>query len=328
MSAASATTALGHIGHRSAVDPVIETATDENAIVRGSVATALGRIGDPCAFDVLLSLSSDDNAAVRSAAISALGRAGFSAAITTIEGALRVRAPEIRGAAVRALARLELARDLSPYVADAEASVRRAALAAIGESSGAGESTLLRALQDEDAETRSVAVTALANRRSVVSIVGLVEAIDDASPTVGQAAVESLGHVAEQEDVLTVIRALTGAAHRSVRVAAAELLGTRGDLAAEPALCQMLRHGDSRSRVAGLAQALDQIGSPQSASALIDALGDTDDYVFVDCGHSTGSRRRGLRLSADGSPGMDWRTPARRSSGSWPDRWASSVAKG
>ena len=141
----------------------------------------------------------------------ALGRAGFSAAITTIEGTLRDRAPEIRGAAVRALARLEPARDLSPYVADAEASVRRAALAAIGESSGAGESTLLRALQDEDAETRSVAVTALANRRSVVSIAGLVEAIDDASPTVGQAAVESLGHVAEQEDVLTVIRALTAA---------------------------------------------------------------------------------------------------------------------
>ncbi|MDX3116742.1 HEAT repeat domain-containing protein [Streptomyces scabiei] len=269
-------TALGWLGHRSALAPLVETSTDENAIVRGSVATALGRIADRGTVGVLAVLSQDKDAVVRSSAVTAVGRARLETGMGLVEAALVDVSAEVRGAAVRAMARLNPSRDLRAFLADAEPSVRRAALAAIGEGTGVGESALILALQDDDEEVRGVAVAALGRRHTKTAMVHLEEVLEDPSENVGEAAVQSLGQIVEQRDRPSLIGALSSA-HRAVRLAAVELLAVDCGPVRQ-ALEVLVRHPDARTRAAA-AQALGRIGDLRSAPILIETLTDPDSYV-------------------------------------------------
>lgn len=273
----AAATALGSIGHKAAVAPLVDTSRDENAIVRGSVATALGRIADPGTVSVLVVLSQDDDAVVRSSAVTAVGRARFETGIDMVQAALHDDCAEVRGAAVHVMARLRPSRDLTAFLADSDPSVRRAALAAIGEGTGAGESALILALQDADEEVRSVAVAALGRRHSETALIRLEEVLEDPSENVGEAAVQSLGQIVEQRDRLVLVRAL-GSSHRAVRLAAVEVLAIDGGPGVRPAVEELVRHPDARTRAAA-AQALGRIGDPRSAPVLIETLHDPDSYV-------------------------------------------------
>lgn len=273
----AAATALGWLGHAAAVVPLVDTSTDENPIVRGSVATALGRIAAPDSLDVLAGLSQDRDEAVRSSAVTAVGRAEFETGLDLVQAALRDDAASVRGAAVRAMARLRPSLDLTALLADSHPSVRRAALAAIGEGTGAGESALVRALQDADDEVRSVAVTALGRRHSENPVVRLEEVLEDPSENVGEAAVQSLGQIVEQRDRLVLIRALRST-RRAVRLAAVEVLAIDGGPGVRLALEGLVRHRDARTRGAA-AQALGRIGDTRSVPVLIETLQDPNSYV-------------------------------------------------
>jgi HEAT repeat protein/nucleoside phosphorylase len=269
--------ALGWLGHESALPSLVDTSTDKNARVRGSVATALVRIGDLGTLGVLVTLSQDKNVVVRSSAVSAVGRARFEPGIDLVQAALDDDSAEVRGAAVHAMARLTPSRDLTTFLADSDPSVRRAALAAIGEGTGAGENALILALQDEDEEVRSVAVAALGRRHSEAAISRLEEVLEDPSENVGEAVVQSLGQIVEQRDRPVLIRAL-GSAHRAVRLAAVEVLTIDGGPGVRLAVEKLVRHPDARTRAAA-AQALGQIGDVRSAPILIETLQDRDSYV-------------------------------------------------
>ncbi|MFF0204578.1 HEAT repeat domain-containing protein [Streptomyces sp. NPDC005017] len=270
-------TALGWLGHRSALAPLLETSTDEDAIVRGSVATALGRIADRGTVSVLAVLSQDKDAAVRSSAVTAVGRGRLETGIDLVQAALGDASAEVRGAAVRALARLNPSQDLTAFLADSDPSVRRAALAAIGEGTGGGESALILALQDDDEEVRGVAVAALGRRHTKTAMTHLEEVLEDPSENVGEAAVQSLGQIVEQRDRLALIGALDSS-HRAVRLAAVEVLAIDGGPGVRQAMEVLVRHPDTRTRAAA-AQALGRIGDLRSAPVLIQTLSDPDSYV-------------------------------------------------
>jgi HEAT repeat protein len=68
-----AASALGKIGHKSAVEHLVSALKDEDCFVRQSAAAALGKIGDPRAAAVLGQSLKDNDKDVRQAAMMALG---------------------------------------------------------------------------------------------------------------------------------------------------------------------------------------------------------------------------------------------------------------
>jgi HEAT repeat protein len=71
-----AAVALGFIGDRSAVGPLIKALTDESTAVRRDAAMALGRIGDNRAVEPLKKALNDANSGVREGAANALKKIG------------------------------------------------------------------------------------------------------------------------------------------------------------------------------------------------------------------------------------------------------------
>jgi HEAT repeat protein len=68
--------ALGDLGDRAAVEPLLTALRDENDHVREEAADALGRIGDPVAVPALIQSLKDPQRGVRLRALSALVRIG------------------------------------------------------------------------------------------------------------------------------------------------------------------------------------------------------------------------------------------------------------
>jgi len=73
---ASAAEALGYLGDKRAVPPLIEMLRDADADIRARAAGALGRLGDRTALEPLLSVLKDKVSVVQLNAISSLGKLG------------------------------------------------------------------------------------------------------------------------------------------------------------------------------------------------------------------------------------------------------------
>jgi len=99
--------ALGRIGDREAVDPLISTLNDDNLYVRKAAVEALAMLGDWKAVDAILERLADTDLYVRQAAASALGELGEMRAEEFLEARLKTE-PEliVRHAIKVALARL------------------------------------------------------------------------------------------------------------------------------------------------------------------------------------------------------------------------------
>jgi len=96
--------ALGSIGDRRAVGPLISTLEDKDEHVRATAITALKWLGDPRAWPALMSRAKDPHAYVRGSAISTLGEVAYSQARELIIAALTTDADaDVRGSAAKAL---------------------------------------------------------------------------------------------------------------------------------------------------------------------------------------------------------------------------------
>lgn len=98
----AAATALGKIGDRRAVDPLI-AALDDQGRVKEVVVQALGEIGDPRAADPLITVLDDRDWEVKSTAAKALGKIGEDRAIQPLIMILREQNEIVRWNAVEAL---------------------------------------------------------------------------------------------------------------------------------------------------------------------------------------------------------------------------------
>ena len=77
----AATEALGQLGDKQAVEPLIRKLEDTDADVRGAATEALGRLGDKQAVEPLIRKLEDTDADARGAATEALGRLGDKQAV-------------------------------------------------------------------------------------------------------------------------------------------------------------------------------------------------------------------------------------------------------
>ena len=130
--------ALGDVGDRRAVAPLIATLGDKNHVLRQQSATALGRLGDPRAFETLLKAMGDVEEEVRAKATDALGKLGDTRAVDPLiahletSGSLERRGtPETRALAVDALGSLGGTRAVQTLIScldeSYEPDIRRAA---------------------------------------------------------------------------------------------------------------------------------------------------------------------------------------------------------
>jgi HEAT repeat protein len=99
--------ALGALGDRDAVDPLISILADDNLYVRKAAVEALAMLGDWKAADVIIASLDDSDLYVRQAAASALGELGEMRAEEYLEARLKTESELIVRHAIKvALARL------------------------------------------------------------------------------------------------------------------------------------------------------------------------------------------------------------------------------
>ena len=111
----SAAKALGKIGDRRAVEPLIKALEDENEFVRFDAAKALGDIGDKRAVEPLIEMLKDKHRGVGSQASEALGNIGDKRAVEPLRTIVSFKYGEIRESAREALEKLgHMTEDTSP----------------------------------------------------------------------------------------------------------------------------------------------------------------------------------------------------------------------
>ena len=272
----SATTALGQIGSEQAVEDLIECLKDHDHINRGSAATALGRIGSKQAVEPLIECLKDHDHINRGSAATALGRIGSKQAVEPLIKCLKDEANKVRGSAATALGKIGSEQAIEPLILclnDEDHITRGSAVTALGEigSEQAVESLIL-CLKDEDHITRGSAATALGQIGSEQAVESLILCLKDEANNVRGSAATALGRIGSEQAVESLILCLKDRDHIN-RGSAATALGRIGFKQAIEPLIQCLK--DEANDVRGsAATALGQIGSEQAVEPLIQCLKD------------------------------------------------------
>ncbi|HOX24601.1 MAG TPA: HEAT repeat domain-containing protein [Candidatus Krumholzibacteria bacterium] len=235
---------LGAANEARAAAALVDRATDVAANVRFAVAHALGDVDAATAFAPLSRLArTDASDDVRIAAIASLGKIRSGGAVEVLAEVADTEDGDRRRRCADALAesqRPEAASALLHLARDPESLVRRHAVRGLGRLAGEAATRALASLLDgADADTRALAVSALAERGDPAAVPSIVEAF-----------------ARETDD--GVLRAYVGAL-RDLRAAAAV-----------PALARHLQHADRRF-VEAVRLALDRIGTPEARQALAGA---------------------------------------------------------
>ena len=229
----TAAEALGKMGDKRAVWPLIQTLKDKQEYVRELAAEALGEIGDKRAVQFLMKvLKKDKDKDVREAAMEALGKMGVIVKRDP-DGKLRsgLSADEKGAAHIQALkdrdkdARID--KELLTHIRalkDRDKGVRKAAAEALGKiGNKRAVEPLIQAFEDIDWAVREAAVEAL--YKIGKSAIGLLNrALKDKNELVRLSAAEALGKIGGNKAVRALTRALKDE-DMYVRQAAAEAVG-------------------------------------------------------------------------------------------------------
>jgi HEAT repeat protein len=311
----SAIIALGRIGDRRAVAPLIALLTEDHREQWVAVVTALTRLGDGRAFEPLLTLLGDPDSSVRQAAIGALNSIGHPGMASRVHALLEDTNPHVRESAVRIAGYFGYASCADRVLAcchDDEETVRAAALdhapffddarvidtletafgsdtprarAAIAHALGSLDAAdawplLQRAIADPDPWVRYFAARTL-GRHGDSSTLPALEALatSDPAPHVRVAAVESVGAIGG-DDAVRILEPIVTAGQEDLSNAAVRALGSTRSSAIGSPLRAALRSSDPRCREAA-AEALAGWHNGEAAELLREtAAADADPEVM------------------------------------------------
>lgn len=192
---------------------------------------------------------------MRHSAVRALGRIGISA-VPALAGALAHKDDTIGRTAASQLARLGATTLLIEALEDTHASVRRHAVAGLG--------------QTQDPEV----------------VEPLIRALVDAEWIVRREVADALGSIPDPRVVLPLTSALRDSDQR-VREQSAVALGRTGDVRALAPLIAALKDTDRHVRGAAV-KGLSHLGSPQAVSSLAQALADSHPTVRTEAASALG----------------------------------------
>ena len=304
----SAVGALGRIGDKRAIEPLIATLEPLIAALRGTheewdptwryYMKALQNIGDVRAVEWLIALLGGDKIyyRVKEFARDALIEMG-EVAVEPLIAALKDQSDSVREYAVMALGEIGDKRAVEPLIAalkDQSVSVRRKVVLAfrqIGDKRSGGRrigyadfvKPLIAALKDPCHDVRSHALSILVYDTHDEAVEPLIAALKDQCDDVRKEAVTTLGKIGDKRGWLPaaavepLIAALKDQSD-DVRNSAARALGQIGDKkAVEPLVAALKDQSDDVRNSA--AEALEKIGDVRAVEPLIAALKDQCDDV-------------------------------------------------
>jgi HEAT repeat protein len=258
---------LGEIIDTRSVEPLIMKLKDNVMEVRRKAASSLGRIKDPRAVEPLILSLNDENEEVRRDAVEALGFIKDRRAVEPLIAALKDDDSDVRGKATWSLIQLKDTRSVGPlvnllndrnnyfYAVRALDSIKpdwrfsEAALNAVP--------SFIAQLNDEDNNTRSIAIYALEHIRDPRSVKPLIATLADKSGTIRSNAAFALGRIGDTRAVKPLIPLLNDE-YVSVRRSAATALGRLKDQKAVNPLLGALKDRDIGVRK-NAAEALEEI---------------------------------------------------------------------
>jgi HEAT repeat protein len=293
--------ALGSIGDKRAVEPLIPFLKDKDDAVRRYTAFALGKLKAVQVIDDIIAMLKEDNKAVKQSAIGALKEFGDPKAIQPLIDALdyddadvrrnvigvlgnykdkRVtdallrlitkEYPYVRGVAVNSLSQIADESIIKPFISlldDEEKDIRRTAARTIsGFKVPMDIAPLLIAIDSQDDYVRQHVVIALGNAGDREALRHLLPLLKDEDWKIREAAARALSRLGDPVAFNPLIEAL-GNKHYLVRKAAAEALSKVGEPAVIP-MIKLLDSGNSTERRSAK-EVLRRIGEP-AVKPLID----------------------------------------------------------
>jgi len=197
--------ALGDVGDKRAVVPLIHALKDENWRVRSEAAVALGKIKGALAVETLVHALKDEDSDVRKRAAAALRNIG-EPAVESLIHALEDEDSDVRKRVTVALDELGWKpgddTENSHYLI---AKKEWAELARLGEPA---VKPLIQALEDESWEVRKRAAAALGKIGDTRAVEPLIHALKDEYWNVNKKAEEALGEIGDKRAVKPLIQAL------------------------------------------------------------------------------------------------------------------------
>ncbi len=270
--------ALGEIGSKSVVEPLIEIFKDRNCNVRGRALTALSKIGDKRAVDPLLAMLDTEKEY-------AVGIAVFAAEMgdkRTIEPLIKVIREDNRSRSYAKDALLCLGKDaVKPFVGlltgnnkDIVACAADA-LAELGYDEAV--EPLAKLLKNNSWDFRQAGLAALADIGSDKAITALSGALEHKDGQTRMKAVDSLGLTCNESAVAPLTEVMLKHENERMRAQAARMLGELGCESAVQPLVKALK--DKSERVSSEAlKALSAIGGEKAYKAFLEVIksGDGD----------------------------------------------------
>ena len=274
----AAIVALGRIGDRRAVEPLVGLLDERTSDLSVAVASALARLGDPRAFEPLLALLGDKDVAVRQAIVGALNSIGHPDMASRICPLLREPDALVRESAVKIAGYFGYATCVDCVVArcaDEDEAVRAAAIEHLPYFDDGRALQIFASVLDKDTpRVRAAAAKALGSVAGAPALLLLRKATGDADAWVRYFAASSMGHQGDGSalDILRRLATTDPAPH--VRIAAIEAIGRiGGDSALEilsPLIADETEVGLAAIRASG------SISSEPAVSALREALRSRD----------------------------------------------------
>ncbi len=278
----SAAAALGKLGDRRAVEPLIARLEDENSSVRRSAAEALGELGDKRAVEPLLKKLEKDYYYALKATANALGKLGDRRAV---EPLLKKFGEDGYSEIAAALKKLGASQEqmvdgyleaLSSNSFDASRSAAEA-LGKLGDKRAVGP--LIARLGDDDFNVRKSAAEALGKLGDQRAVEPLIARLGDKDFSVRHLAVMALNKLgASPEQMVDGYLKVLSSHFSEARGSAVYALGELGDkMAVEPLIARL---GDNDSDVRqSAARALGKLGDKRAVEPLMERLGDGHPYV-------------------------------------------------
>jgi len=222
--------ALGEIGDKRAVKPLVVALKDKDKDMRSSAAKVLGQIGDARAVEPLIAGLKDKDSVVRNASARALGQIGDARAVVPLIAALKDTDSYMRNASARALGQIGDARavePLFPLLKDKDSKLSNTAAKALGQIGAPAVEMLIYMLKDKDWKIRIVAAEVLGQIGDPRAVEPLVSGLRDKADKAREAATYALGKISDPRAVEPLIAALKDT-NSDVRNAAAWSLNQVG----------------------------------------------------------------------------------------------------
>ncbi len=257
--------ALGIIGDKRAVVPLIEILKFNNLRVNIRAAEALGKIGDGKAFLPLMELLKEDDLELQIKVVEALGKIGDERAVDVLCHKLKENEPELRLAAVKSLACLS--------------------------SSTSIEALMDIIKNDKNLEIKRLAVKALGSIKNPVSVPFLVELYGRRKEEFEDSVVDALSSMADKKSFSVFISSLESD-RPQVRFLSARSLGNIGSREAVPALLKTL-YDEDWAVCSEVIKALGKLADTGALEGLKDFISHKRSYI------------RKLAVKAAGNMGME-----------------------